>query len=94
MKTATIAAILQPSPESEIEADNDGDQYGIQNGEVSSNECTFCFGLYQDNLSSTGKLMIEWVTYTNNNCKKGMHSQCLKVNNELYMCAICGCNFS
>ena len=98
VKKATVAAaaMLQPSSDSEIEAaaDNDCDEYGIQNNEISNNEYAVCFGLYQDDLSSAGKLMTEWVECTNNSCKKWMHSQCLKVDNELYMCEICGCSFS
>jgi len=38
MKTATITKTLQPSSNSEIDADNNSDEYGIQNGEISSNE--------------------------------------------------------
>ena len=72
MKTAAVAATLRPSSDSEIEADNDSDEYGIQNGKISSNECPVCFGLYQDDLSSTGKLMTEWVECS---YKKWMHSQ-------------------
>ena len=53
---------------SEVEADDD--EYGVQNREISNNECAVCFGLYQDDLSTTGKLMREWVECTNQRCKK------------------------
>jgi len=41
MKPTTIAATLQPSSDSELVTDNDGDEYGIQNGEISNNECVY-----------------------------------------------------
>ena len=60
---------MQPSSDSEIEVDSDSNEYGIQNGEISSDECAICFGLYQDYLSSIGKIMKESVECTNNRCK-------------------------
>jgi len=50
--------MLQPSSYSEIKAagDNDCDEYGAQNNETSNNECAVCFGLCQNDFSSTGKL--------------------------------------
>ena len=48
----------EPSSDSELDAD---EEYGIQNREISSNKCAICFGLYQDDLSTTGKLMRERV---------------------------------
>ena len=41
------------------------DQDGIQSKEILSNECAICFGLYQDDLTSTGKLLTEWVKCPN-----------------------------
>ena len=83
--------VAELSSDSEVE---DEDQYGVQDKEISSNECAVCFGLYQDDLSSAGKLMREWVECTNERCKKWMHSQCLQVNNDLYICGICKYKFS
>ena len=83
--------VAELSSDSEVE---DEDQYGVQDKEISSNECAVCFGLYQDDLSSAGKLMREWVECTNERCKKWMHSQCLQVNNDLYLRGICKYKFS
>ena len=58
-KMPPVAA--EPSSDSEVDAD---EEYGVQNREISSNECAICFGLYQDDLSTTGKLMREWVECT------------------------------
>ena len=44
--------VAELSSDSEVE---DEDQYGIQDKEISSNECAICFGLYQDDLSSAGR---------------------------------------
>ena len=85
-------AAAKPSSDSEVEADDD--EYGVQNREISNNECAVCFGLYQDDLSTTGKLMREWVECTNQRCKKWMHSQCLQDDNGLYVCGVCNCKFS
>ena len=73
-----------PKPKvSNIPSDSDSqgsgeDEDGVQSHEISNNECAVCFGLYQDDLSSTGKLMTEWVECTNAGCKKWMHAQCLQ----------------
>ena len=82
--------IDEPSSESEVEEE----EYGIQGKEISSNECAVCFGLYSDDLTSAGKLMREWVECTNPRCKKWMHSQCLQIDSELYVCGICKNKFS
>ena len=85
-KTQKAPVVAELSSDSEIE---DEDQYSVQDKDISSNECAICFGLYQDDLSSAGNLMREWVECTNEWCKKWMHSQCLQVNNDLYVCGIC-----
>jgi len=46
----TPPAAAEPSSDSVV----DDDEYGVQNMEISSYECVVCFGLYQDDLSSTG----------------------------------------
>jgi len=61
-----VAAKL--SSDSEVDAD---EEYGVQNREISSNECAICFGLYQDDLSTTGKLMREWIECTNEGARSG-----------------------
>ena len=43
---------------------------GVQSNEISNNECALCFGLYEDDLSMTGKLEREWVQCTNTTCGK------------------------
>ena len=70
------------------------DEDGIQSKEISSNECAICFGLYQDDLSSTGKLLTEWVECPNIACKKWMHIQCLQLSDGLYVCGLCSAQFS
>ena len=70
------------------------DEDGIQSKEISNNECVICFGLYQDDLSSTGKLLTEWVECLNIACKKWMHIQCLHLSEGLYVCGLCSAQFS
>ena len=78
---------------SNIPSDSDSqgsgeDDDGVQSHEILNNECAVCFGLYsiyQDDLSSTGKLLTEWVECTNAGCKKWMHAQCLQLSDELYI---------
>jgi len=82
-KMSPVAA--EPSSDSEVDAD---EEYVVQNREISSNECAICFGLYQNDLSTTGKLMREWVECTNERCKKWMHRQCLQEDNDLYVCGV------
>ena len=84
---------------SNIPSDSDSqgsgeDEDGVQSCEISNNECAVCFGLYQDDLSSTGKLLNEWVECTNAGCKKWMHVQCLQLSDGLYICGLCGAQFS
>ena len=47
------------------------DEDGVQSYEISNKECSVCFGLYQNDLSSTGKLLTgwPWVECTNAGCK-------------------------
>ena len=77
-KTQKAPVVAELSSDSEVE---DEDQYGVQDKEISSNDCAVCFGLYQDDLSSAG--------CTNEWCKKWMHSQRLQVNNDLQL-NVCG----
>ena len=49
---------------------------GLQSRESTSNECTACFGSYDDDLNSDGTLLREWVQCTNNDCQKWMHEDC------------------
>ena len=61
---------------------------GLQSREISNNESAVCFGLYQDDLLSTGKLLTEWVECTNASCKKWMHAQCQQLSDGLYNCGL------
>ena len=70
------------------------DEDGIQSKEISSNKCAFCFGLYQDDLSFTGKLLTEWAECSNIACKKWMHIQCLQLSDGLYVYGLCSAQFS
>ena len=87
--TVRVASVeLHASSDSEVAED------GVQNNGILNDECVVCFGLYQDDLSSTGKLLREWVECTNETCKKWMHSQCLELNEGLFVCKVCGITFS
>ena len=87
-------AVPSDPPPSDSESQGSGDEDGIQSHEISNNECAICFGLCQDDLSSTGKLLTEWVECTNTTCKKWMHIQCLQLKDGLYVCGLCGAHFS
>ena len=43
---------------------------GLQSRESTSDECTVCFGGYDDDLDSDGALLREWVQCTNKECQK------------------------
>ena len=43
---------------------------GIQHREVSTNECTVCFGLYEDDPDPA-----EWIQCTNEDCKVWSHAE-------------------
>ena len=59
---------------SQLESSKDG----VQSNEINSDECARCFGLYEDDLSPTGKLEKDWVQCTNHACQKWMHAECLR----------------
>ena len=62
--------------DSEIE---DEDQYDVQDKEISSNECAVCFGLYQDDLSSAGKLMRSGLSVIMNSARSGCTASAYKL---------------
>ena len=70
------------------------DKEGIQSHEISTKVCAVCFVLYQDDLSSTRKLLTEWMQCTNTGCMKWMHIQCVHLSEELYSCEVCGTQFN
>jgi len=66
---------------------------GIQNHEISMNECAVCFGAYDDDLCD-GNLLHEWVQCTSADCSKWMHEECLeKDDNNCMMCPLCNTLF-
>ena len=72
--------------------DRSGDDTGIQTNEISNSECAACFGLYEEDILSTGELVQEWVECTE--CKQWMHSQCVQLaDQELLACCVCGSVF-
>ena len=89
-----LKTLVSPDPPSDSESQGSTDEEGIQTHEISNNECAVCFGSYQDDLSSTGKLLTEWVQCTNTGCMKWMHIQCLHLSEELYSCVMCVTQFS
>jgi len=50
-----------PVNESNVEPEPDAEpsKSGLQSHEISNNECALCFGLYEDDLSPTGRLKKE-----------------------------------
>ena len=67
---------------------------GLQQGEISNNECATCFGLYEDDLVD-GELCREWIRCTNNDCGKWMHIECLATaDDQLYVCRVCNNTFA
>ena len=79
---AKMVPIVSNMPSDSDSQRSGEDEDGVQSHEISNNECAVCFGLYQDDLSSTGKLLTEWVECTNAGCKKWMHAQCLQLSDE------------
>ena len=57
----------------------------LQQGEISNNECTVCFGAYKDDLMD-GELHREWIQCTNESCGEWMHVECLSTNDAAFMC--------
>lgn len=76
-----------PIDESDVKPEQS--ESGLQNHEISNDECALCFGLYEDDFSSTGKLQREWVQCTRMTCKKWMYSDCLNQENNKYVCRLC-----
>ena len=66
---------------------------GLQSRESTSNECTVCFGSYDDDLDSDGALLHEWVHCTNNECQKWMHEDCVQQEDSCLMCVVCNTEF-
>ena len=85
--------VEDPNPvvESDVEPvpDLEPSKNGLQSHEISNNECALCFGLYEDDLSPTGRLEREWVQCTRMTCMKWMHSDCLNKQNGMYECGLC-----
>ena len=68
---------------------------GVQTKEIRNDECAVCFGLYEDDLSPTGKLEKDWLQCTNDECMKWMHAECLEQDeDDLFMCTHCGTFFA
>ncbi len=67
--------------------------YVPQHDESSNNECTLCFGNYNDDLSDDGTLTREWLQCTNDSCGKWMHEDCPSKNEDGYSICPCGAVF-
>ena len=62
---------------------------------IRNDECAICFGLYEDDLSPTGKFEKDWLQCTNDECMKWMHAECLEQDkDDLFMCKHCGTVFA
>ena len=74
---------------------SDSTEDGVQGNEILSDECAICFGLYEDDLSTTGKLEKDWVQCTNHTCQKWMHAECLEQDeDDLFLCTHCSTFFA
>ena len=82
-KESTVVGVL----------DSESTESGVQSNEISSNECALCFGLYEEDLSMTGKLEREWVQCTNATCGKWMHAECLNIEDGMFVCGLCSMLF-
>ena len=69
------------------------DGYSLQHCESSSNECTVCFGSYNDDLSSDGVPCRDWVQCTSMSCQKWMHEECIHKNSLDNLVCVCGNTF-
>ena len=54
-----------------------------------SDICCICSGAYEDDFSSNGSLVKEWVQCTHYECKLWMHEDCVTKNDDVMVC-ICG----
>ena len=66
------------------------DGYHPQNEESTNNECTVCFGEYQDDLSPDGLPLKNWIQCTSEECKKWMHEDCICKNSDDTLVCVCG----
>ena len=82
-KESTVVGVL----------DSESTESGVQSNEISSNECALCFGLYEEDLSMTGKLEREWVQCINATCGKWMHAECLNIEDGMFVCGLCSMLF-
>ena len=71
-QSIVLTSPVNPPSDSKSLQESDNDE-GIQSHEISNDEYSICFGLYQDELSSTGKILTDWVNCTNPRCGKWMH---------------------
>ena len=58
----------------------------------SDNICCLCSGKYDDDISSDGILVKEWIQCTEDKCKLWMHEECAAESNDEFVCA-CGDTF-
>lgn len=66
---------------------------GLQREEISSDECAVCLGAYHEDFDENGELVREWLQCTSESCAKWMHQDCLREDNEVYICGVCGSFF-
>ena len=45
---------------------------------------------YQDDFDNNNELVREWLQCTSQNCSKWMHQHCLRMDDDLYVCGVCG----
>ena len=57
-RSTVFTPLVNPPSDSESLQESDNDE-GIQSHVISNDECVICFGSYQDDLSSTGKLLTD-----------------------------------
>ena len=67
--------------------------HGAEHSESSTNECTVCFGSYNDDVSEDGTPVREWVQCPDESCSKWMHEDCAVKDQDGRCVCICGAMF-
>jgi len=71
-----LTSPVNPPSDSKSLQESDNDE-GIQSHEISNDGYSICFGLYQDDLLSTGKLLTDWVIVLTQDVESGcVHNVC------------------
>ena len=64
--------------------ENESHDTGVQQREVSKDECAACFGLFEDDDE-----LVEWIVCTNDDCKVWCHAECVEKCDVAYVYVVC-----